>query len=361
MVSPPRRMGIRRKFLFSALTLLLFTLVAEIALRCVHFQLTSSTPLAIVSAFRASRGVASRWKTNQELDRFRDVFAPTWHALFSEDGAVVLAEFQGEYRAHFARLADACQRQQSALVVLYIPSFDADNPKNISEPICRQFFRDLCEEHDVPFVDVTESLREHDWLDVTLMPEDGHLSRFGHRIVARELASRLAGFEQPGTLLEYNGHPGRCGDLAPGRDEIWNMNPRIPFRVVTNRQGFRNADDVAIPKRRQRVLLLGDSYTFGPYLANHDTLAAWLERESPEREVLNAGVVGYTILQEVELFFDRARHVAPDVTVLQVVDNDLYGFFHFKKNQFSRDGRKWKPTTSQIELYRTIGLEKLIE
>ena len=133
-------------------------------------------------------------------------------------------------------------------------------------------------------------------------------------------------------------------------DRIWDIDPRRPYRVFTNRQGFRNRLDVEVPKQRQRVLVLGDSFTFGPFLSNEDTFPAMLERMSPDLEVLNAGVAGYTITDETMLYLERARHAAPDITVLQVLDNDLYGFFHFKLNEFDRAQGKHHPSRAEKRL-----------
>jgi len=51
-----------------------------------------------------------------------------------------------------------------------------------------------------------------------------------------------------------------------------------------------------------------------------------------DKEVINAGVAGYTITDEVSLFVERAKYVEPDITILQVLDNNLHDLLYFKRN-----------------------------
>jgi lysophospholipase L1-like esterase len=102
------------------------------------------------------------------------------------------------------------------------------------------------------------------------------------------------------------------------------------------------------------VLCLGDSYTFGPYLPNHDTYPDLLGKINPDLEVINAGICGFTITDEVSLFIERSKYVAPDITILQVVANDITGLFWFMQNEFSRKHLHYEPRSIEKELMDEI-------
>lgn len=79
-----------------------------------------------------------------------------------------------------------------------------------------------------------------------------------------------------------------------------------------------------------RILLLGDSTTFGWGVRAEDTVAKLLEADlnaargpgAPTFEVLNCGVGNYTTVQEVA-FYDRVGHtLQPDLVILQFFIND---------------------------------------
>jgi len=133
----------------------------------------------------------------------------------------------------------------------------------------------------------------------------------------------------------------------------------LPFVLQTNAQGFRARHDLEIPSQRQRILVLGDSYTFGVHLPNAHTFPATLQERQPQLEVLNGGVVGYTIVQQEELFKERASAVAPDITVLQVLDNDIYGMFFFTRSWFDRKGRRYQASEAEQKLLEELGLGEL--
>jgi len=86
------------------------------------------------------------------------------------------------------------------------------------------------------------------------------------------------------------------------------------------------------------VLVIGDSFTFGDEVADHETWAAQLERVLQKR-VLNGGVSAYGIDQAVlrsERLLDRHQ---PEVVILSFVSNDV------DRTEFSYVpwGHGWKP------------------
>jgi GDSL-like lipase/acylhydrolase family protein len=101
--------------------------------------------------------------------------------------------------------------------------------------------------------------------------------------------------------------------------------------VSINSQGLRdNEYSVEKPPGVYRIMLLGDSTTFGWGVAQSDTTAKILERElnavhvpGYERfEVLNAGVGNYDTVQEVEYYKTRGRNFHPDLVILVYFIND---------------------------------------
>jgi lysophospholipase L1-like esterase len=110
-------------------------------------------------------------------------------------------------------------------------------------------------------------------------------------------------------------------ELTPGiSGEVWDTN------VSVNSDGFRG------PELRKkgpwnRIVLLGDSITFGNHLPIEQTYAAKLQAllESEDRgfEVINLALGGYDILQEVALLELRGIALQPNLVVVGYCLNDI--------------------------------------
>jgi lysophospholipase L1-like esterase len=115
----------------------------------------------------------------------------------------------------------------------------------------------------------------------------------------------------------------------------WKLRPDLRAGGVrTNSAGMRSAAEFApAPEAgRKRLVLVGDSYTFGSGVGDHETFASILSEELlPGWDVLNLGVPGYGTDQQV-LSFERVGHrYHPDVVVLGFFDRDYErNLLHFR-------------------------------
>jgi lysophospholipase L1-like esterase len=147
-----------------------------------------------------------------------------------------------------------------------------------------------------------------------------------------EAALWLAAFEyrsEPPPIVVWNPHEDR--EMQAGRglfvrdpDQLWVPRPgaTIPWcpPEEVNAAGFRGPliERERTPGRL-RVATLGDSSTFGLPVAGGETWSAQLEAELRARgqaaEVMNGGVVGFTVLQGIERYRALIRLYRPDVVV----------------------------------------------
>lgn len=171
-------------------------------------------------------------------------------------------------------------------------------------------------------------------------------------LLALEVLLRLllfpCGMPEPATAglpppdYEMNYGSGR-GDLSPNQNGIWTIWPHRPYHVQTNTDGLRNAEEV--DPRAIHVLAIGDSFTFGPYVANEDTWPAWLEgmlnRQGRRRrvQVLNAGYAGYTIQDEYFYLEDRGLALDPQLVIIAFYANDIADFKGRQREYLSRSPR----------------------
>ncbi|HLD25602.1 MAG TPA: SGNH/GDSL hydrolase family protein [Candidatus Andersenbacteria bacterium] len=344
---PPAPRAPLKTITFALVPLLVLTLLVEVGLRVIHFHIVHREPLAIVAAFKtAKRSVLLRQAGREDTASLGELR----HALFSPLGAPLRNNLYEQYEERFQALAAETNVINSKLIILYIPQ-DNSSPDNESVEL-RVFYKHLAEKYQIDFIDLTDQLFRHPKQTVYLLPTNGHISRFGNQVVAEALSEYLNKHNDVRAQHMFTERPVLFGDQPPGRDEIRYDHPDLPYRLITNSQGLRNTADVSFPKSKQRILILGDSYTFGPYLPNADTYPAQLERLNPDREVLNAGVAGYTITDEVGLFQERAKFTQPDITILQVLDNDIFGLFFKLKNQYDRKGHVYPPSPLEEEFLR---------
>ncbi len=112
----------------------------------------------------------------------------------------------------------------------------------------------------------------------------------------------------------------------------WRIRPHHSFRwstagrVVTyasNVQGFRSERDFDEPETRLRIVLTGDSFTFGAGVEYEESFAALIEGRRPAYAVYNLAMPGFGIDQMWLSLRHHALELRPDLLVIAFVDRDF--------------------------------------
>ncbi len=140
------------------------------------------------------------------------------------------------------------------------------------------------------------------------------------RILFPQLAPRTA------RLTKFWKHDSRYG---------WAHNPGasgyfetfgIQAFVTINSKGFRGPEiEHARDPKRQRVLVLGDSYVWGYGVKDDEVFTERLRNAMPEVEIVNLGVSGYGTDQELLLYRDEGYKYKADLVIIVVTENDPIG------------------------------------
>ena len=143
-------------------------------------------------------------------------------------------------------------------------------------------------------------------------------------------------------------YAGSCGGVVPSStlgqlirpssvpDLIFELKPNVDtcyggVRVGTNAEGLRAPVSFVRPKPRgvYRILLLGDSQTFGFGVEYEQTFGALLEREISEQagatkvQVINTGLDAYNTVQEAAHFSAYGVTYQPDCVLILFIGNDF--------------------------------------
>lgn len=163
---------------------------------------------------------------------------------------------------------------------------------------------------------------------------------------------RLAGVRPYPVDLHLSARLGTLHQLVNGDPVVYTLKPNSttefstqlgPVRYHINRAGLRGPEiTVEKPPGVRRVLLLGDSVTFGFGTSYEETFASQLQTrlgaigdaDAPYRwQVLNMGVGGYNTYTERVFYETRGRLFQPDLVLLIVCPNDVDNpLFHFEYN-----------------------------
>lgn len=133
-------------------------------------------------------------------------------------------------------------------------------------------------------------------------------------------------------IVQYHPDPALQYVLTPGATGSSDMMLDMPdASVVISSQGLRDRER-AIPRPPDtvRMVVIGDSFTFGWGVDLQDVYISWLERlldaATPHTvEVVNMGVPGYNLVQEVALLEASGLAFEPQVVMVGYVSNDLDG------------------------------------
>jgi len=122
----------------------------------------------------------------------------------------------------------------------------------------------------------------------------------------------------------------------------------IDYRVRINSLGWRDPErTLAKPPGVRRVVLLGDSVTWGWGVDNGERYSDILERWLGEKvELINLAVPGYGTDQQYWTLSERGIAYEPDAVVLCMIFNDLLEvendrYYGMAKGRFVRAGEAW--------------------
>lgn len=122
----------------------------------------------------------------------------------------------------------------------------------------------------------------------------------------------------------------------------------------TNSKGLRGKKDFPYTKDREklRILILGDSFTFGDEVSDDETYSSYLQKMLPHVEVINMGVHGYGHDQMLILFKEEGVKYQPDIVILGFLALDmsrnLLRFRDFAKPCFVLDKGALKLTGTPV-------------
>lgn len=191
---------------------------------------------------------------------------------------------------------------------------------------------------------------------ITQMPLDGHWSAAGSKVVAdiyQPIITKYTTHRSTKTFTDAE-RTELFGDLEPNQNVALDGGKNLPYQLITNKQGFRMSTDLSFPKTKQRILLLGDSQLYSPFLDNNQTFTALLQERFPNAEFINAGVIGYTIEDCAALLMERAQFAEPDLIVLVTNPNDIGDYYFSQRNKMSRSKKAYVPTATELALYKQL-------
>ncbi len=208
----------------------------------------------------------------------------------------------------------------------------------------------------VDVYDFTTPLAKYSPQQITQMPIDGHWSADGSKIVAdlyKPIIAANAAVKATKTFTEAE-RAKTFGDLDPNQDAALDGGKGIPYQLVTNSQGLRMKESLTFPKAKQRILFLGDSQLYSPFLDNGQIFTSLLQQQFPDKELINAGVVGYTMDDFAGLLAQKAKYAEPDLIIVVTNPNDIGDFYFTQRNKMSRSKKAFAPVPTELALYRQL-------
>ena len=146
-----------------------------------------------------------------------------------------------------------------------------------------------------------------------------------------EIVVRVMNLEPP-ALWEFNQTVGWT--YQPGI-HTWYKSPEFNSWVEINSRGLHDREHpYAKPPGVFRILLLGDSFTGALEVPFESSFARLLEKRlnelapSTRFEVINAGVGGFSTVNELLMFREEGAKYRPDLVLLCFVDADIRDNFH---------------------------------
>ncbi len=278
---------------------------------------------------------------------------PDERILDDGDGTPLYAELKKRYKDHATQLKQQIESTGAKMIFVILTPEVGKGIQN-SNRYGIPYIKSVCSELGIECFDFTPLIASQDPHVVTQVPKDGHLSKAGTKFVADHLAVFIRKYSDVKSHVTYKDseRPETFGDLAPSTDEILDGGKDMPYHVKANAQGLRMNHDVKFPKKKKHVLLIGDSAFFCPFLNNEFTISGMLEKTFPDAEIMNSGIILWTIEDYLSLWNEKAKFSEPDIVFVEANGADITDLFFTHRNHFSRSQKPFLPSPTEEKFYK---------
>jgi len=228
--------------------------------------------------------------------------------------------------------------------------YDKNNPR---DKYTIPFIRSTIEATGLEVFDFNPIFAAQDYKQISFLPKDAHFSKKGTKLIADNLVNLVKKYPDAACKVTYKDseRPETFGDLPPNDDEVLDGGKDLPYHVKANSQGLRLDHDLTFPKKKKRILLMGDSGIYGPFVDNDYTIAAMLQQDLPDYEVYAAAGINWTVDDFLSLWNDKTKYTEPDIVILSANGTDVEDYFFTNRNHRGRSGIAVYPSALEEKYY----------
>jgi|JI7StandDraft_1071085.scaffolds.fasta_scaffold08574_5 hypothetical protein len=267
----------------------------------------------------------------------------------------MLTELKSRYKDNFLKFVSEVKSTNAKMVFCWLTT-EVGNAETIIQREGKKFIIQLCKENNVEFLDCSNLFIGHKPEELTYYPVDGHLNKEGARVVAEAMAKQIDKFSSAKSDKTYTDaeRPSTFGDFEPNLNEVRDGGKNLPYRLKINSQGLRMDYDLKFPKKKQRVLLIGDSGFFFPFLDNEKTGTGILQARYADKEIINAANYGFSIDDYLTIWTEKVKYTEPDIILLQSTGDDIADQYFTHRMRYSRNKDKVQPTELEKKFYTVL-------
>lgn len=284
---------------------------------------------------------------------------PDGHAILREGEALGDSVFSSLLEKRYEQALSALKAEtdaNGAKLIVTLLSPEMGNSATAATRPGSEFIIEISHKLGLENHNLIDPLLAYEDQKITQMPLDGHWSELGSGVLAdlyKPILESNSAHRSTKVFSETE-RPDLFGDLDADQNVALDGGKNLPYQLVTNAQGLRMDFDLKFPKATQRVLFLGDSQLYSPFLDNNQIFTSKLQAMFPQMEIINAGVIGYTLDDYVSLYSERAKYTEADIVILVTNPNDISDFFFTQRNKMSRSKSPANPEPLEIELYKKL-------
>ncbi|MCX6350247.1 MAG: hypothetical protein NTX03_00105 [Bacteroidetes bacterium] len=266
----------------------------------------------------------------------------------------VFSELKERYKKHFKELIEAIKADGAKPVLCFVTT-EAGSAETFIQTQGRMLISGLCKEEGIDFFDITPKLAVEKE-KYTFMPVDGHFNKYGAKLISTFVEGILEKYPKFSSSKTYqeNERPTTFADFDPNQNVVLDGGKNLPYKLKTNAQGLRMNYSLTFPKKKQRILIIGDSEFYFPFLDNDATAFGILQNKYKGKEFMNTANWGYSIDDYVSLWNEKAKYTEPDLVLIQSTGDDIADQFFSQRLKFCRHKNQIKPSELEKQYYDVL-------